>query len=95
MSGTKQTCEWKVQIEVFIVKNVVHYVNQAIFNKLCFFCVKSAIIMYYLFNFELFPRAFVWKFNNDMFLLIFTFCCYFVILQTRCLSSFQMNQKLE
>ena len=51
--------------------------------------------MYYLFNFELFLKACVWKFNNDMFLLIFTFCCYFVMLQTRCLYSFQMNQKLE
>jgi len=51
--------------------------------------------MYYLFNFELFLEACVWNFNSDMFLLIFTFCCYFVMLQTRCLSSFQMNQKLE
>lgn len=51
--------------------------------------------MNYLFNFELFLKACVWKFNNDMFLLIFTFCCYFGMLQTRCLYSFQMNQKLE
>ena len=85
-----------MQFEVFIVKNVVHYINKAIFNKLCFFfCLKWAITMYYLFNFELFLKACVWKFNNDMFLLILTLCCYFVMLQIRCLSSFQMNQKLE
>ena len=29
-----------MQFEVFIVKNVVHYVNEVIFNKLYFFLFK-------------------------------------------------------
>ena len=41
MSGTKQTCEWKVHIEVFIVKNVVHYVNLEQFSmNFVFFLFK-------------------------------------------------------
>ena len=49
MTGTKQTREWKVQFEVFIVKNVVHYVNKAIFNKLCFFFLFKMGYYYVLF----------------------------------------------